>query len=142
MALTQQEPDDPQTKAAQRLYVLATGQMPPVGRSSSSATSTSDAEVEEAMGSFRLLPAYPNPFNPETQIAFEVAETTTVRLTVFDALGREVATLADGRYEPGRYTSVFGDSELASGLYFVRVTANSETSATPQMYTRRITLLK
>ena len=142
MALTQQEPDDPQTKAAQRLYVLATGLMPPVGRSSSATTGASDAEVMRATGSFRLLPAYPNPFNPETQIAFEVIEASSVRMAVFDVLGREVVVLANGRFEPGRYTSVFGGSEFESGLYFVRATTTPETSAVLEMYTQRITLLK
>ena len=73
---------------------------------------------------------------------FEVDETTTVRLEVYDALGRSVAVLADGRYEPGRYTSTFGGSEFASGLYVVRVTATSETSGFSAAYTQPITLLK
>ena len=139
-ALAEQAPDDPQTEAAQRLYVLATGQMPPAGRSFYTAPMTT--EVKASTDSFRLLPAYPNPFNPETLIAFEVAEATTVCITVFDVLGREVTTLANGHYEPGRYTTAFGGSEFASGLYLVQVTAAPETSAIPKTYTQRITLLK
>ncbi len=88
------------------------------------------------------LSVRPNPAVGQTQVEFEVTETTTVRMEVFDALGREVAVLADGRYEHGRYTSTFGGSDLASGLYVVRVTVTPETSGLAQTYTERITLLK
>lgn len=138
--LTVVAPEDMQTEVAQRLYFLTTGMIPPDARSSSAATAQSSLEADTE--AFRLLPSYPNPFNPETQIAFEVNETMAVRLDVFDALGREVATLANGSYEPGHYASTFGGPDLASGLYIVRVTATPETSGMARTYTEHITLLK
>jgi hypothetical protein len=66
----------------------------------------------------RLSQNYPNPFNPSTTIAFDIASATDVTLRVYDAAGREVATLFDGRLEPGSYTSEFDGSSVASGVYF------------------------
>jgi photosystem II stability/assembly factor-like uncharacterized protein len=66
----------------------------------------------------RLSQNYPNPFNPTTTIAFDIASSTEVTLRVYDATGREVATLFDGRLEPGSYTSTFDGTSVASGVYF------------------------
>jgi hypothetical protein len=78
--------------------------------------------VEEVSGGVpaehRLSQNYPNPFNPSTTIAFDIASATEVTLRVYDAAGREVATLFDGRLEPGSYTSTFDGSSVASGVYF------------------------
>ena len=138
-------PDEILTETTRAYFVLLAGEdalpartapLPLVAATSASASANTNAD------GFTLLPAYPNPFNPETQVVFEVGETTIVHLEVYDALGRVLAVLADGRYEPGRYTSTFGGNELASGLYVVRVTATPETSGLTQAYTERITLLK
>ena len=54
------------------------------------------ANEPEAPGlptTFALLPAYPNPFNPSTTLRYDVPQAGLVRITVFDALGRSVATL-------------------------------------------------
>lgn len=66
----------------------------------------------------RLLQNYPNPFNPSTTIAFELAGEAEVGLRVYDAAGREVATLAAGRLGPGAHTRSFDGAGLASGVYF------------------------
>jgi photosystem II stability/assembly factor-like uncharacterized protein len=66
----------------------------------------------------RLSQNYPNPFNPSTTIAFDIASAADVTLRVYDAAGREVATLFEGRLEPGSYTSTFDGSSAASGVYF------------------------
>jgi hypothetical protein len=67
----------------------------------------------------RLLPNYPNPFNPSTQITFIVAGREFTALKVYDVLGKEVATLFAGVAEPGKTYSVrFDASHCASGVYF------------------------
>lgn len=77
---------------------------------------------------FRLLDNYPNPFNPQTTIPFELQTAGTVYLTVHDALGRRMATLADGRmYAAGTHTVVFDAADLPSGLYLYRLTAAGHT---------------
>ncbi|HEB85036.1 MAG TPA: T9SS type A sorting domain-containing protein, partial [Bacteroidetes bacterium] len=72
----------------------------------------------------RLLGAAPNPFNNQTRVRFEVARTAEVRLEVFNVLGRRVATLAGGRYQPGRYSAAWDATRLASGMYFLRFEVN------------------
>lgn len=84
----------------------------------------------------RLLQNYPNPFNPTTAIAFELPASDQVRLRVFSASGRRVATLLDGSLSAGRHEVMWSGRDqvgqaVASGLYFYRLeTADfSETRA-------------
>jgi hypothetical protein len=70
---------------------------------------------------FSLQQNYPNPFNPVTTIAFDVSEKGRVVLKIFDTLGHEVATLADGEYLPGSYKTEFNADNLPSGVYFCRM---------------------
>jgi hypothetical protein len=66
---------------------------------------------------------YPNPFNPRTTIAFTLSKESTVRLDVFDATGRLVATLVDESRGVGRHQLDFDASRLSSGVYFYRLRA-------------------
>jgi len=66
---------------------------------------------------------YPNPFNPTTTIRYQLSDSHDVLLRVYDALGREVATLVDRRQSAGEYAAVFDGSTLASGIYFYRLAA-------------------
>jgi len=67
---------------------------------------------------FKLFQNYPNPFNPETKIRFELESSKFVKFQVFDALGREVATLINEEKFPGEYEVKFNASHLPSGTYF------------------------
>ena len=95
-----------------------------------------EPDGNEVPASFVLEQNYPNPFNPATNIEFEVAATTTVRLSVYDALGKRVAVLTDQEYAPGRYTLAFAASGLPSGIYFYRLDTERYTD------TRTMVLLK
>ncbi len=68
---------------------------------------------------------YPNPFNPSTSIRYEIADGGYVSLSVYDMLGREVATLVNERKPAGAYTVQFSGPGLASGIYFYRLTAGT-----------------
>jgi hypothetical protein len=70
---------------------------------------------------------YPNPFNPTTVITGQWAGESEVQLVVYDLLGREVATLASGRYPAGRHMFTFDANNLASGVYLYRLTAGNST---------------
>jgi glucose/arabinose dehydrogenase len=83
-----------------------------------------------------LLPSYPNPFNPVTNISYRLSEQQQVTLTVFDAAGRRIATLVDGEQGAGQYNLPFDASGLASGIYFVRFSAGDVLS------TQKLTLIK
>ncbi len=84
-------------------------------------------EQQNAMASkdqpqgYVLSQNYPNPFNPLTIIRYNVPTEGQVSLTVFDVLGREVATLVDEFKLSGSYTATFDASKLASGVYFYRL---------------------
>ena len=70
---------------------------------------------------YRLEQNYPNPFNPTTTITFTLKRAGSTTLKVYDLLGREVRTLADGELQAGTHSLSFSGAELASGVYFYRI---------------------
>ncbi|MCE1166150.1 MAG: YCF48-related protein [Bacteroidetes bacterium] len=76
---------------------------------------------------FRLHQNYPNPFNPVTKIEYEVPKASMVNLTVYDALGREVAVLVNESKQAGKYAVDFNGSGLTSGVYFCRLNTSGFT---------------
>jgi hypothetical protein len=89
---------------------------------------------------FTLSQNYPNPFNPSTKIQYTIGKAGLVTLKVYDVLGREVATLVNGRQEAGSYIVSFGINNgtvgLSSGVYFYRLEAGSFVS------TKKLILMK
>ena len=73
---------------------------------------------------FALLQNYPNPFNPTTYIEFSLGRPSKVKLTVFNILGRQVATLVDGNMAAGAHKVHFDAGHLASGLYIYKIEAD------------------
>ena len=63
---------------------------------------------------------YPNPFRDVTSFAFKLGDVTHVRLSVHDAMGREVAVLTNAEYNRGVHSVVLQGTHLPSGLYFYR----------------------
>ncbi|MFA6470268.1 MAG: T9SS type A sorting domain-containing protein [Bacteroidota bacterium] len=89
-------------------------------------------EVEVTVGTapkeFALDQNFPNPFNPATTMLFSVQVTGKATLKVYNAIGQEVATLFDGIAEAGQYhQATFNASNLASGIYFSRLTAEGKS---------------
>ena len=94
-------------------------------------------ELESALPTvFALHAAYPNPFNPQATLRYDVPETGRVRLVLYDVLGREVAVLLDSERQAGTHTAVVDAFELTSGQYLVRMTAEGFVQ------TRPLTLLR
>jgi len=62
--------------------------------------------------------AFPNPFNPETKIRFELPEAGNVKLSIYDLTGRLITTLVDEYLDEGIYEREFNGSNLSSGIYF------------------------
>jgi hypothetical protein len=79
---------------------------------------------------FRLDQNYPNPFNPSTIIRYSIKTNSLVTLKVYNILGKEVAIILNENKQPGEYEVDFstGKFNLASGVYFYRLTAGSFTS--------------
>jgi hypothetical protein len=85
----------------------------------------------------RLEQNYPNPFNPETSIGFSVERTGRAAVTVYDLLGKKVATLFDGFAEAGlHYTVQFNPSSFPSGVYFYQLQSGSRLEVKKLTYIR------
>ena len=93
------------------------------GSNTSFLGSATAAPEPGAPAAFALLPNWPNPFNPKTNIAFTLTEPGRVELAVYDITGRRLAMLAEGRFDAGRHEVVWEgrDGEghrMSSGVYF------------------------
>ena len=83
-----------------------------------------------------LYQNYPNPFNPSTTINYRLPTNHHATLKVFDLLGREVATLVNEVKRPGIHTVQWDAADLASGIYFYRLTAGDFSETKKLMLTR------
>ena len=100
-------------------------------------TSVEDEVIgSEVPTAFALDQNYPNPFNPQTSIPFDLRETTRVKMSVFDMLGREVGLLVDGTLQAGQHQVTWDAGDVPSGTYLVRMEAAGQT------FTRTMILLK
>ncbi len=86
--------------------------------SATSATGTLGHPQEYSLGQ-----NYPNPFNPSSTIRYGLPDRSHVTLTVYDALGRQVALLQSGEQEAGYHEVRFDGGGLSSGVYFYRLRA-------------------
>ena len=84
------------------------------------------APIPEA---FTLEPAYPNPFNPKTQIQYSVPYTSDVQINVFNMRGQMVAELANGQVETGIHSAIWNAEEVVSGMYLIRIKAGEYTQS-------------
>jgi len=73
--------------------------------------------------SFEVSPAYPNPFNQQTTIAYRLQEADWITAKVYDLLGREVRLLLQNELQSGEQVLLFDADGLASGIYFIRLQA-------------------
>ena len=84
-----------------------------------------DDQDSRAPSSYRLYPAYPNPFNPTTTIRFDLPSNARVSLRLFSITGQEIMTLFDGEREAGSHSLLLDARDLSSGVYFCRLNAGS-----------------
>jgi protocatechuate 3,4-dioxygenase beta subunit len=88
----------------------------------SSVTNIED-ETSETPTEYELGNNYPNPFNPSTTITFNLPEAANIKLTVFNAIGQEIAELIKGNIEAGSHSVTFNAENLNSGIYFYKLEA-------------------
>ena len=86
--------------------------------------------------SFALEQNYPNPFNPTTAIGYQLSANSFTTLKVYDAIGREVATLVNEVKDAGYYSAQFDGAKLSSGIYFAKLTSSGKTQI------RKLVLMK
>jgi hypothetical protein len=85
---------------------------------------------------FLLKQNFPNPFNPKTTIEYLLPVQSTVRLSIFNSLGQEIALLVNSEQSSGLHTIIWDGSGFSSGTYFCRIEANGLTAV------QRMQLLK
>jgi Immune inhibitor A-like, MAM domain/Secretion system C-terminal sorting domain len=97
-----------------------------------------DAEVVAIPTDFAMNKAYPNPFNPSTSVMIALPQASDLTVSVFNVMGQQVATLANGKFNAGQHNFSFDAANMASGLYFIQaVSGSGELNAI-----QKITLMK
>jgi hypothetical protein len=90
----------------------------------------------EPVQAFELSQNYPNPFNPSTTISYQLPVSSHVTIKVYDLLAREITTLVNEEKPSGTYKINFDSKNLASGIYYYRITAGDFSQ------TKKMILLK
>jgi hypothetical protein len=100
----------------------------------------------EVPKSFSLYQNYPNPFNPSTKIKFDIPNNDTpplkgdggmtIKLSIYNSLGQEVAVLVNEQLQPGTYEVDWNAADMPSGVYYYKLTAGEFVE------TKKIALLK
>jgi hypothetical protein len=67
---------------------------------------------------------YPNPFNSKTRIDFTVPKSSVVKIVIYNSAGKEVETITNGNYSPGKYSVLLNTEKYSSGIYFYRMVTN------------------
>ncbi|MDZ7271570.1 MAG: hypothetical protein ONB17_08130, partial [candidate division KSB1 bacterium] len=80
---------------------------------------------------YSLQQNFPNPFNPDTEIRYQLPRAAKVKMTVYNILGRRVKTLFEGEREPGYYRAYWNAVDddgfpVATGLYLCRIECRTE----------------
>ena len=110
--------------------------------SSSGQTWTKEMRIKVAPpAEFELFQNYPNPFNPATTISYQLSTDSKVSLKIYDVLGREVMTLAEGEQQAGYHQGIFDASRFASGMYIYRI-VHSDASGKELSAQKRMLLVK
>lgn len=83
-----------------------------------------------------LLPNYPNPFNPQTNVRLFLKEDAITQVSVFDIAGRQVRELFNGQLSSGYHKFIFDGTSLPSGAYYIKLRAHGRT------HVRKVLLIK
>jgi hypothetical protein len=131
-------PGSPELTLASRIL---SSTLPPSCQRAPNPTDVPDPEIGTLPAVTALHPCRPNPFNPTTEIRFDLSRSGPVRLEIFDAAGRLVRVLVRGPLDAGRHRVGWNGLDTAgnrapSGVYFSRLVADATTQ------TRKMVLLK
>jgi hypothetical protein len=98
---------------------------------------SNDIEVDvNSVSEFSLNQNYPNPFNPSTKISFSLAQSSNVKLSVFNMLGEKIVELLNEVKSAGTYDVNFDGSELSTGMYLYRIESGNN------VLTKKMILIK
>jgi hypothetical protein len=87
-------------------------------------TSVTQSNSVKRVNTYALLDNYPNPFNPVTRIGYDIPDAGHVRLSIFNSLGQEVATLLNQWQDPGRHYVEWNAEGYPSGTYSYQIRSN------------------
>ena len=104
---------------------------------------TSVQEDPDVISDYSLSQNFPNPFNPNTAIKWQIPEAGFVTLKIYDVLGREVSTLVNKELVAGKHEAVFNATGYSSGVYFYRLSVRSSAGLEKHfIQTKKMLLLK
>ena len=92
--------------------------------------------------SYKLYQNYPNPFNPSTTISYDLPVESKVVLTVYNLVGQIVKELKNDTETPGTHEILFNGADLASGIYFYKITAKSIEGSNDLNAVKKLILIK
>jgi len=104
--------------------------------SNSKTNATSDlnrSDSDKDISKTQLLQNKPNPFNPSTEIFYNVSQNSFINIKVYNLLGQEVAALVNEMKQPGKYQIRFDGSALSSGMYFYKMFVNEIATDSKRM---------
>ena len=90
------------------------------------ATATVETPFTLPPTQFELFQNFPNPFNGNTTIQFNISEKSNTTLTLYNILGQHIETILDGELKPGVYASQLRGDNLTSGAYFITLSTNTQ----------------
>jgi len=85
---------------------------------------------------FELYQNYPNPFNPGTSIVFALSREARVKLSVYDAAGKEIEQVFDKVFQPGNYSTPWDASKYPSGVYYYKLTSGGLSSTKMMVFVK------
>ena len=85
-------------------------------------------EVVDIPESFSLSSAYPNPFNPSTNLTLDLNTDSNVNISIYNVMGQLMDVLVNDNLNAGSYPFTWNASETPSGLYFIKTEVGSSTS--------------
>ena len=83
---------------------------------------------------FKLNNIYPNPFNPNTLITYEVSITSNVKISVYNSNGQLIEILSNQIHEPGNFNIIWNAQDLSSGIYIIKLIADNYVDAKKIMF--------
>ena len=104
-----------------------------------SITRTESSEIKAIPVSFALQQNFPNPFNPSTEIRFDLPENDNVTLAVYNMMGQKIKTLTSGNMSPGYHSIIWNGTndagvKVATGMYFYSINTNSFQSIKKMLF--------
>lgn len=115
----------PNTEYCYRVYAVNCMGVSPNSNQTCATTTLTGVNItgNEIPKVFNLYQNFPNPFNPVTKIKFDIPKPSFVRITIYDALGRQTIELVNQQLSAGSFTADWNASSFASGIYFYKIEA-------------------